>query len=63
MVSSGGHMESGLKEAPMQNSNSILVKGLVEYFDNIMFKTKQKALKVIFREAITLSSEIELGKD
>jgi hypothetical protein len=48
MVSSHGHMESGLKEAPVQNLNFVLVKGVVEYFDKILLQNKKKGLKVIF---------------
>jgi hypothetical protein len=53
-------MESGLKEAPVKNSNSVPVKGVVEYLTRSCCKTK-KGVKVTFREAITFSSQI--GKD
>jgi hypothetical protein len=42
MVSSHGHMENGLKEAPVQNSNYVPVNGFVEYFDKILLQMKIK---------------------
>jgi hypothetical protein len=64
MVSSHGQMESGLKEAPMQNLNFVSAKGDVEFFSTrSCCKTKEKGLKVIFREAVTFGSDIELGQD
>jgi hypothetical protein len=64
MVSSHGHMESGLKEAPVQNLNFVSAKGDVEFFDKILLQNKRKGVESdFFWEAITFSSDIELGKD
>jgi hypothetical protein len=56
-------MESGLKKAPMYNLNSISTKGDVEFFSKVMLQKKRKGDEsIFFREAITLSSNIELEK-
>jgi hypothetical protein len=48
MVLSHGHMESGLKEAPVQNLNYVPVKGVVEYFDKILLQNKRKGVESDF---------------
>jgi len=65
VVSRHGHMESGLKEAPMNNLNYVLIKGVVEYFDKILLQSKRKGVEsdFFFQEIITFISDIELWKD
>jgi hypothetical protein len=41
-------MESGLKEVPVQNSNFVPVKGVVEYFDKILLQNKRKGVESDF---------------
>ena len=48
MVSSCGDIESGLKEAPMQNLNFVLAKGDVEFFDKNMLQNKIKGVESDF---------------
>jgi hypothetical protein len=61
MVSSHGHMESGLKEAPMQNSNSVPVKGVVEYFDKILLQNKRKRADSDFLESHNFHLRYRIG--
>jgi hypothetical protein len=58
-------MESGLKETLVNSSNYVPVKGVVEYFDNILLQNKRKGVEgdFCFQEAITFISNIKLGKD
>jgi hypothetical protein len=48
MFSSCGHIKSGLKEVPLQNSNFVPIKGDVEYFDKILLKRKRKGVESDF---------------
>jgi hypothetical protein len=48
MVSSCGHMESGLKEAPVHSSNYVPIKGVVEYFNKILLQNKIKGVESDF---------------
>jgi hypothetical protein len=39
-------MEIGLKESPMQNSDSVpILKGVVEFFDKILLQNKTKRVE------------------
>jgi hypothetical protein len=61
MVSSRGHMESGLKEAPVHNSNAVLVKGAVEYFDKILLQNKRKGVESDFSGSHNFQLRYQIG--
>jgi hypothetical protein len=61
VVSSCGHMESGLKEASVQNSNFLLVKGVVEYFDKILLQNKRKGVESDFSGSHNFQLRYRIG--
>jgi hypothetical protein len=62
MVSSRGHMESGLKEVPVQNLNYVPVKGVVEYFDKILLQNKRKGVESDFSGSHNFQLRYQIGE-
>jgi hypothetical protein len=62
MVLRCGHLESGLKEAPVHNSNFVPVKGVVEYFDKNRLQKKRKGVECDFSESHNFQLNYHIGE-